>query len=86
MPIFEYRSKNKEGQNVVGAVDAPSVKIATETLIDRGLVVLSIVEQPKGTALSFSVEAMMPVRAKDLVIFSRQLAVIDLYVRAERLL
>jgi type IV pilus assembly protein PilC len=75
MPIFEYRSKNNLGQTVVGAVEAPSVKVATETLIDRGLTVLSIVEQPKETALTFSVEAMLPVRTKDLVIFSRQLAV-----------
>jgi len=75
MPIYEYKSINKEGQTVTGAVEAPSVDVATETLVDRGLNVLSIKEQPKESALSFSVESLFPVSAKDLVIFSRQLAV-----------
>lgn len=73
MPLFEYKAKNKNGQNVRGLVDAVDKESAAEILDDRELVLLSI--DKKQQSLFKNIEIFDRVKTKDIVIFSRQLAV-----------
>ncbi len=76
MSIYKYRAK-KEGENVVveGFVDAETVGIAEDILIDKNLLVLSLVEKKYGFGSLDLSKYFSRVKDKDLVIFSRQLSI-----------
>ncbi|MDP3900528.1 MAG: type II secretion system F family protein [bacterium] len=72
MPIFKYKAKNSDNEVKEGMVDAATEQWATEALRDQGLSVVSISIAKVGGLGSV---ALSRVKAKDVVIFSRQFAV-----------
>ncbi len=75
---FNYQARNAQGGIQTGTVEAQNRDAAIETLHRYGLVILEVVEEKKGFALSLSGELpfLNKVKNQDLVIFSRQLAVL----------
>ena len=71
---FKYQAKNEKGEMQNGSVEASNEAAAIETLQTHKLVVVSIIPMMEVSALFRSVEFLQKVPAKDLVIFSRQLA------------
>ncbi len=76
MAVFDYKAKNKEGDNVTGAVEAPSENVAQDVLRDKGLIVLSISERTRITLFQSTFGFLKRVPRKEVVLFSRQLAVL----------
>lgn len=74
MSFFQYRARNSRGDVVQGAVDAPSENVASSILVDRGLIILSLTEKEK-KSLSIDISFLNRIKTKDVVVFSRQLAV-----------
>lgn len=75
MARYQYTARNAAGESVNGLVDADSIDIATDTLKDRGLFVLSVEEYKQGT-LQFEIGFLTRVSVKEMVIFSRQFSVL----------
>lgn len=75
MAIYDYKAKDQEGNTVTGAVDATSDMIAADLLKERDLIVLGLKERKKTTLFHFSLGLLSRVPRKEVVIFSRQLAV-----------
>ena len=71
---FKYQAKNEKGEMQSGTVEASSETAAIKTLQSHKLVVISIVSIMEVSSLFRSVKFLQKVPAKDLVIFSRQLA------------
>lgn len=74
MAEFSYKARNKEGEVINGVVVAPSENIAYGILRDKRLTIVSLKEQKKlkiFKGLSFG----SAVKAKDIVVFARQLSV-----------
>lgn len=73
MPIFKYKALDKNSTTKDGLVESMSKEFAIETLQENGLQIISInkVSDTHKMGLSF----FDKVKAKDLVIFSRQFAV-----------
>lgn len=74
MSFFQYRARNSRGEIVQGSVDAPSENVASSILVDRGLIILSLVEKEK-SSLNLDLPFLNRIKNKDVVVFSRQLAV-----------
>lgn len=75
MPLFDYIANSKEGDKVRGVVEAASVDIALDTLKDKGFLVLSLNEREEKKGFSVEITWFSRIKIKDIVIFSRQLAV-----------
>ncbi|MFA7662343.1 MAG: type II secretion system F family protein [Patescibacteria group bacterium] len=73
MPLFEYKAKNSRGQNVSGLVESNDQESAAEILTDRELILISIEEKKKN--IFEGLKFFGRIKTKDVVIFSRQLAV-----------
>src|SRR3989344_5845213 len=74
MQYFRYRAKNKQNETVEGVVQAAGQGVAAGILDDQGLTIVSLrVEQLN--IFRQSLKIFNRIRAKDLVIFSRQLSV-----------
>lgn len=71
MPTFKYRAKDGQGRLVSGKVEAPSVAQAEEALNERALEITLLEELPERFQIPL---ILRRVGARDLVIFSRQLA------------
>jgi len=76
MPDYNYKVLNKEGEPMVGVVEAPDIDLAIEALTENGFKVISL-KEVKGSLDSVlqSIPFLNRVSQKELVIFSRQLAV-----------
>ncbi len=74
MSFFQYRARNSRGEIVQGSVDAPSENVASSILVDRGLIILSLIEKEK-SSLNIDLPFLNRIKNKDVVVFSRQLAV-----------
>lgn len=74
MALFRYKAVNSAGQVSQGTVDAANLPSATEVLEEKGLVVLRL-EQSKRVSKNIFNISLGGVHKKDVVIFSRQLAV-----------
>jgi type IV pilus assembly protein PilC len=75
MAFFKYRARTRDGLMTKGIVEAPSSQVATEILADRDLIVLYLdISKRKAAKVGFNI-SIGKVSQKDLVIFSRQLAV-----------
>ena len=73
MAVFRYKAVSEQGALSQGTVEAKNLNTATELLTERGLVVLRLQQtRRRQSVLDFSLGG---VRKKDVVIFSRQLAV-----------
>ncbi|MBI5733338.1 MAG: type II secretion system F family protein [Candidatus Kerfeldbacteria bacterium] len=77
MPLFDYRAKDNTGKDVAGVVEAPSESLALGVLEERQLTPLYIQARAEGGVWQASLKFFNRVTAKDLVIFSRQLAVMS---------
>ncbi len=75
--LFAYRARNKKGQEVEGQIEANSRSQANKTLSEQGLIILSLEKQSKVDLLHINIPFLTRVKAKDLVMFSRQLAVMN---------
>ncbi|MBN1585054.1 type II secretion system F family protein [Candidatus Uhrbacteria bacterium] len=77
MPKYEYRATDRSGATVAGLVESDNLELAADTLKDRNLTVISLSEHRKGGG---EIEINLPffdrVKIRDLVIFSRQFAVL----------
>lgn len=74
MPTYKYRARTMDGELLSGIVEAPGESEAAELLGERALVVLSLVTARVKTFKGLNIN-IGGVNQKDLVIFSRQLAV-----------
>lgn len=75
MAIFEYKAKNQQGGEAVGVVMAPSENVAYGILKDKDLVVINLKERKKSAIFQSPLKFLKRVKAKEIVIFSRQFAV-----------
>ncbi len=75
MALFEYQAKNIDGQTIRGMVEAVSREGAVEILTDRSLTPIYINERRVSRFGWLTAVQIARIKAKDLVIFSRQLAV-----------
>jgi type IV pilus assembly protein PilC len=73
MAIFQYKAVNPAGAVSKGTVEAPNLMAASELIEEKGLVVLQL-DQGKKSGLNLSLN-FGGVKKRDVVIFSRQLAV-----------
>ncbi|MDD3284070.1 MAG: type II secretion system F family protein [Patescibacteria group bacterium] len=76
MPKFNYKALDINGNVINGIVDAPSQELASTALIDKSFKIIDL-EESKGL-VNFNFKALSifnGISKKDLVIFSRQLAV-----------
>jgi type II secretory pathway component PulF len=74
MAKFQYRSRTKEGELQVGFVEALSREEATSILSSHGLFVIFIDEVKKQRAYGRFLDYVNRVKAKDMLIFTRQFA------------
>ena len=73
--LYNYRSKNKKGQEVEGSIESPTKNEAIKTLSGQGLIILSLEVQGRQNILNINLPFLNRIKVKDLVMFSRQLAV-----------
>ncbi|MBU4257249.1 type II secretion system F family protein [Patescibacteria group bacterium] len=75
MAVFKYKALDREGKIKQGLVEAVSENMAAEALRERGFSIVSIKERSvfKGAKQGFAL--FNRIKSKDLVIFSRQFAV-----------
>lgn len=75
MTIYTYKAKDRQGNTMVGAVEAPTENVAIDVLKEKSLIVLSLTERRKTTLLQASIPFLNRIRMRDIVVFGRQLAV-----------
>ncbi len=75
MPVFEFSAKKQDKSVVTGKVDAVDESAAFELLRSRGLYPISISEKSSGLHKEIELSFLNRIKVKDLVVFSRQLAV-----------
>ncbi|MBU2575943.1 type II secretion system F family protein, partial [Patescibacteria group bacterium] len=75
MPFFDYIAVNEDCEEVQGVVDSANSDVAIETLTDQGLLVLSLKSREDKKGFSTEITLFQRVKTKDVVIFTRQLAV-----------
>lgn len=75
MPIFKYKALDADKKRVEGLIEAASEKMAAETLQERGFSIVSIKKHSEGKKEIKLLSILNRVKAKDLVIFSRQFSV-----------
>lgn len=71
---FNYVARTKQGEMQTGVVEAVSRNLAIETLQSRGLVLLDLRGNKKGSFLSLNFKLFQRVKMKDLTTFARQLS------------
>jgi len=74
MPIFDYRAITSNGIKSRGLINAFNERAAKEILAERGLVIKSLKEKTDSLYLKV-LTFINPIKAKDLVIFSREFSV-----------
>lgn len=75
MAVFKYKASDKEGKIRQGLAEAVSENMAAEALRERGFSVISIKEVSTFKAAKQGIALFNRIKPKDLVIFSRQFAV-----------
>jgi type IV pilus assembly protein PilC len=76
MARYDYEARDQGGKPVKGVVEAPTEDIARETLQEKGLLVVSMTAAQKAGLLAFELPFFNKIPVKDLVVFSRQFAVL----------
>lgn len=73
--LFIYKTVDKSGAEQSGSIDAPNVDLAISSLQRRGLIIVSIKpEEMTKNFLPFTIPFLKPVKAKEIVMLSRQIA------------
>lgn len=75
MSLFAYQAKDLDGRTIRGMVEAPSHDVAVEILTERSLTPLSLEEKRISRFAWLAAAQISRIKNKDIVIFSRQLAV-----------
>lgn len=75
MAIFDYRAKDRDGQSVRGAIEAPSEAVASDLLREQNLIILGLAERKRSGLFQTSLAIFNRVPRKAVVVFARQLAV-----------
>ena len=75
MPNFTYQAITLDGRRLRGVVQAATEELASETLSERGLTVVALQEQA-ASKLTLSLHLFKHIKVRDLVILTRQLAVL----------
>ncbi|MDP3964768.1 MAG: type II secretion system F family protein [bacterium] len=75
MAIFDYKAKDQDGSSINGVIEAPTENVAAELLEDRHYIILSLTQRKKATLFQGSIGFLNRVPMREVVIFSRQLAV-----------
>jgi len=75
MPIYKYQATNKEGKKIIGLAEARSEGEAIDILKDKDYEIVSIEEKTEAKSLHFG-SFFNRIKPKDLVVFSRQFAVL----------
>lgn len=73
MPVFSYKATNKNGEVVIASIEADSESIARSQISSQGLVLASIKLDQRSSGIQKIF--YLRVSRKDLVLFSRQIAV-----------
>ncbi|OGG86681.1 hypothetical protein A3B87_02520 [Candidatus Kuenenbacteria bacterium RIFCSPHIGHO2_02_FULL_39_13] len=73
--FFRYRTRDKDGQVVEGVIEAQDKGEANKTLSEQGLIILSLEREGKKNLLNINIPFLNRIKTKDIVMFSRQLAV-----------
>ncbi len=76
MARYFYTARDQHGVPTEGVIDAPTVELAQDQLRRRELIVLSLHVEEKREAPEWTRSFTQNVRSKDIVVFSRQLAVL----------
>lgn len=76
MPRYDYRARDAAGNALQGAIEADTLDIATDTLKDKGLFVLSIEVHEEKVLFEKELPFFNTIPIKDIVIFSRQFSVL----------
>lgn len=76
MAIFKYRAVNKENKTLAGMVEAPNEAMAIDILKEKELEILSLTEKAGKGGGKFNISFGGRVKAKEVVIFSRQFSVL----------
>lgn len=74
MGLFEYKARSERSEYTKGVVEAPSLHVAEELLIDRGLTIIKLHEK-KQTLFQSSFGLFNRVPKREILVFSRQLSV-----------
>ncbi|KKQ55005.1 MAG: Type II secretion system F domain protein [Parcubacteria group bacterium GW2011_GWA2_38_13] len=75
MPSFYYKAINTEKQSTVGFVEAPTLDMAADVLIEKGYIILGLTEK-KTRGKSNKVGLFQGIPLKHTVVFSRQLSIL----------
>jgi len=75
MPSFYYKAINTEKQSTVGFVEAPTLDMAADVLIEKGFIILGLTEK-KTRGKSNKVGLFQGIPLKHTVVFSRQLSIL----------
>ena len=75
MPVFKYKALNKNKQTVTGLVEANSEEAAVDILKEKALSIISLKEEAKKIG-GREIVLFSRVKAKDIVVFSRQFSVL----------
>lgn len=74
MPIFAYKARTDQGELQRGTVEASNKTLAEQTLHQQGLIVVSLEPEEKPALFESPLDFFNPIRAKNKVLFFRQLA------------
>src|SRR3989344_3753565 len=75
MPSFYYKAINTEKQSTVGFVEAPTLDMAADVLIEKGFIIPGLTEK-KTKGKSNKVGLFQGIPLKHIVVFSRQLSIL----------
>lgn len=78
MSVFSYKAITNDGRTVEGVMEAPSEEVVADNLQEKGMSIVYISfagEQMKDKSEISSLSFLETIKRKDIVIFSRQLAV-----------
>ncbi|MBI4653038.1 type II secretion system F family protein [Candidatus Kuenenbacteria bacterium] len=75
--LFQYRAKTLQEEFKEGVIEAPNEEMASAILVENNLIILSLKEKEKEAVWgkNLNIPFLNQVKSKDIVVFSRQLAV-----------
>jgi len=75
MSVFEFIAKRDDGEKVVGSIESTDSQAVYDTLVNNGFYPISVKQKKRSVSDVMQFTFFERVKVKDLVIFSRQLAV-----------
>ncbi len=75
--LFDYRAKTPQGQEVIGQIEAQNKAEAIKILSGQNFIILGLERHKKIDLMNIELPFLNRIKTKDLVMFSRQLAVMS---------